>query len=51
MKKTWMLIMAAFLVTGIAFAHEGGKKKKCDKECCKKGGKKEVKVTEAKTKK
>lgn len=37
MKKLWVLAMAAFLVTGTAFAHEGKDGKKCDKSCCKKG--------------
>lgn len=37
MKKILMLATAAFLFTGVAFAH-GGDKKKCakGKECCKK---------------
>lgn len=41
MKKILVLATAAFLVTGFAFAQEGGKdKKKAEgKECCKKGGK------------
>ncbi len=36
MKKILMLATAAFLFTGVAFAH-GGDKKKCakGKECCK----------------
>lgn len=37
MKKLWVLAMAAFLVTGTAFAHEGKDGKKTDKSCCKKG--------------
>lgn len=39
MKKVLVLAMAAFLVSGVAFAHEGKDGKKCDKECCKKGAK------------
>ncbi len=41
MKKLFVLA-AATLVMGSAFAHEGGKDKKCgkDKECCKKMGSK-----------
>ncbi len=43
MKKVLMLAVAAFLVSGAAFAgNEGGKKKEsCEskKECCKKGTK------------
>ena len=36
MKKLFVLATAAFLVTGIAFAHEGdGKKCAKGKECCK----------------
>lgn len=36
MKKLLVLATAAFLVTGIAFAHEGdGKKCAMGKECCK----------------
>ena len=38
MKKICMLTMAAFLVTGAAFAYDGGKKKSTKKSCCKKGG-------------
>jgi len=39
-----MLATAAFLVSGVAFAHDGGDKKKCatGKEGCAKGGKKEM---------
>jgi hypothetical protein len=38
MKKLLVLATAAFLFTGVAFAHEGGKDKKkaSGKECCKK---------------
>ena len=43
MKKIIVLAVSAFLVSGVAFAHnEGGKKKeacKDKKECCKKGTK------------
>jgi hypothetical protein len=42
MKKVFLLATAAFLVTGIAFAHDGDKKKKdekCEKACCKASGK------------
>ncbi|MDE3237310.1 MAG: hypothetical protein KGO81_15295 [Bacteroidota bacterium] len=39
MKKLVLLATAAFLVTGISFAHNGGDKKNCGKECCKKDGK------------
>ena len=58
MKKLWVLAMAAFLVTGTAFAHEGKDGKKCDKSCSKKGANccskdkketKEVKPAAAKT--
>ena len=39
MKKLLMLAVAAFLVSGVAFAHEGdGKGKAKGKKCCK-GGK------------
>jgi hypothetical protein len=38
MKKIFMLATAAFLFTGAAFAHDGGKGKKGTKSCCKKGG-------------
>ena len=37
MKKILILTTAAFLFTGITFAHDGGKKKN-KKSCCKKGG-------------
>ena len=40
MKKLLMLATAAFLVTGVAFAHEGkGKNKDKAKKTCTKGGK------------
>ncbi len=43
MKKLLVLATAVFLVTGVAFAHEGDGKKcgkeKGGKECCKKEGK------------
>ena len=40
MKKLLMLATAAFLVTGVAFAHEGkGKGKEKAKKTCTKGGK------------
>jgi len=40
MKKLLMLATAAFLVTGVAFAHEGdGKGKKAKGKKCAKGGK------------
>lgn len=32
MKKLFMLATAAFLISGVAFAHDGGGKK-CKKEC------------------
>lgn len=36
MKKLFLLATAAFLVTGISFAHEGdGKKSAKGKDCCK----------------
>jgi hypothetical protein len=44
MKKVFLLATAAFLVTGLAFAHEGGKKG--GKDCCK--GSKECKKDEKK---
>ena len=57
MKKLFLLATVAFLVTGIAFAHDG-KDKKCEKACCKdkkecskdmkKDAKKEVKTTKTK---
>ncbi len=38
MKKLLIIAVAAFLVTGIAFAQDTNKdKKECNKECCKKG--------------
>ncbi len=39
MKKVFMLAITAFLVSGVTFAHDGGKKKKAKKSCCSKGGK------------
>ncbi len=58
MKKIFVLATAAFLFTGVAFAH-GGDGKKCgkgEKECCKKASKdgkdcckKEVKKEEKKS--
>jgi hypothetical protein len=41
MKKLLVLATAAFLVSGVAFAHGDDNKKKCakGKECCKKDGK------------
>lgn len=41
MKKILMLATAAFLVSGVAFAHGDDKKCAKGKECCKKGDKKE----------
>lgn len=38
MKKLFMLATAAFLVSGVAFAH-GGDGKKCSKKDCKKEAK------------
>ena len=39
MKKICVLAIAAFLFSGVAFAHDGGgKKKTAKKSCCKKGG-------------
>lgn len=57
MKKLFVLATAAFLVTGVSFAHGGDKKKdtKTEKACCKGGGKeckkdeKDVKSTATKT--
>ncbi|WP_026768342.1 hypothetical protein [Asinibacterium sp. OR53] len=58
MKKLWVLAIAAFLVTGTAFAQESKDGKKCGKSCCKKGSNccskdkketKEVKPAAAKT--
>ena len=38
MKKVFMLATAALLVTGVTFAHDGGKKKgKGKKSCCANG--------------
>lgn len=51
MKKVFLLATAAFLVTGFAFAQEGGKKCGTRKDCCKdskeckKDEKKDVKTT------
>lgn len=41
MKKIIVLAMAAFLISGVSFAHEktGKAGSKSGKECCKKGGK------------
>ncbi len=41
MKKIVVLVMAAFLISGVSFAHEktGKAGTKGGKECCKKGGK------------
>lgn len=39
MKKVLLLATAALLVTGVTFADNGKKGKKCKKECCKKSGK------------
>ncbi|MCU0322533.1 MAG: hypothetical protein MUE72_08965 [Chitinophagaceae bacterium] len=53
MKKLLMVATAAFLFTGVAFAFNGGGKKKCakGKECCKTEAKgKEVCKTEGKEK-
>jgi hypothetical protein len=43
MKKLFLIAAAAFLFTGVAFANDGGGKKKCAKgeSCCKKDAKKE----------
>lgn len=43
MKKLFLIATAAFLFTGVAFACDGGGKKKCAKgeACCKKDAKKE----------
>ncbi len=51
MKKILTLATAAFLFTGVAFAH--GDDKKCSKgdKCCKKGDKKEAKCCKDKAKK
>jgi len=39
MKKVFLLATAALLVTGVTFADNGKKSKKCTKSCCKKSGK------------
>lgn len=39
MKKIFVLAIAAFLVSGSAFAHGGGKKCGKTKDCCKKEAK------------
>jgi hypothetical protein len=39
MKKVLLLATAALLVTGVSFADNGKKGKKCTKSCCKKSGK------------
>jgi hypothetical protein len=39
MKKVLLLATAALLVTGVTFADNGKKGKKCTKSCCKKSGK------------
>lgn len=39
MKKVFILAIAAFLVSGSAFAHGGGKKCGKSKDCCKKEAK------------
>jgi hypothetical protein len=54
MKKIFLLATAAFLFTGVSFAHNGGDKKQmkdcckdsktCKKECCKKDDKKDSKA-------
>ncbi len=55
MKKVLMLATAAFLISGVAFAHDGdkGKAKEKAKKTCTKGGKccgkKEDKAKEAKS--
>ena len=45
MKKLFLIAAAAFLFTGVAFANDGGGKKKCAKgeACCKKDAKKDSK--------
>jgi hypothetical protein len=51
MKKVLALAIAAFLVSGVSYAHDGDKKKECSKEkkCCKKDKKKCCKKDEKKT--
>ena len=39
MKKLILLATAALLVTGVSFADNGKKGKKCKKSCCSKSGK------------
>jgi hypothetical protein len=39
MKKVFLLATAALLVTGVTFADNGKKGKKCSKSCSKKSGK------------
>ncbi len=39
MKKVLLLATAALLVTGVTFADNGKKGKKCKKSCCSKSGK------------
>lgn len=39
MKKFMVLVTAAFLISGVAFAHDGGKKRGKGKGCCKKEAK------------
>jgi hypothetical protein len=39
MKKVFLLATAALLVTGVTFADNGKKGKKCKKSCCSKSGK------------
>ena len=39
MKKLILLATAALLVTGVTFADNGKKEKKCKKSCCSKSGK------------
>ena len=57
MKKILTLATAAFLFTGVAFAHGGGNGKSCGKDekgctkaCCKKDDKKAVKAAAKETK-
>lgn len=52
MKKIWMLVAAAFLITGVSYAHGGDKgKKEKAKKTCSKGGKCCDKDAKAKEKK
>lgn len=39
MKKVFLLAVAALMVTGVTFADNGKKGKKCKKSCCSKKGK------------